>query len=138
MARTRRLRRTHPGTTAARMTPLWASLLAMTVGMIGGCAHTKSVGPGRTVQLALTEYRLLPQSISAPQGTLTILVHNHGRLTHNLVVSTHGQTVDATKPLPPGQSIRLALNLAPGNYALASTLQSDEALGLYGTLTITQ
>jgi len=130
MLRTRRLR-------AARGARLWTSVLVAAVAAsFAGCGHTAVVGRTRTLQLALTEYRLLPQSISAQPGLLTILVHNYGRLTHNLVISIHGQTVDSTKPLAPGRSAELAMNLAPGSYLMASTLLSDQALGLYGTLTV--
>ena len=49
---------------------------------------------------------------------------------------THPQT-GATKPIPPGQSALLTLSLTPGTYMMSSTLLSDEALGEYGTLTVT-
>jgi hypothetical protein len=64
-------------------------------------------------------------------------VHNYGRLTHNLVVSANGQLVDGTKPIAPGQSAELDLSLAAGTYSMASTIQSDQALGESGTLTVT-
>jgi hypothetical protein len=113
------------------------ALAAAALSLPAGCGHTMLVGASRTVQLGLTEYRLLPQSVRVHQGTLTLLVHNYGRLTHNLVVTLGGQTVDSTKALWPGQSATLALNLAPGDYSMASTLMSDQALGLDGTLTVT-
>jgi hypothetical protein len=117
----------------ARRLALWIAL----AGAITSCGHTFIASEGQTVQLGLTEYRLLPQSVSTRVGTLTLQVHNYGRLTHNLVISSNGQTVDSTKALWPGQSASLALNLAPGSYSIGSTLMSDEALGLYGTLTVT-
>src|SRR5690348_17114204 len=60
---------------------------------LSGCGHTTTVGAGRTVAVALTEYRVRPQSVQAAAGELTIVVHNYGRLTHNLVVSSQGQVI---------------------------------------------
>jgi Cupredoxin-like domain len=103
---------------------------------ISGCGKTAHVGGDRTIQVSLTEYELRPQSVSADGGVLSIVVHNDGRLTHNLVVSTGGDSVAGTKPIPPGETAELSLNLAPGKYLMASTIQSDQTLGVYGTLTV--
>ena len=86
------------------------------------------------VQISVTEYRLNPQSVRAPDGRLSIFVHNNGRLTHNLVVWQGAQSVAGTQPIPPGGSAELDLDLAPGKYLMASTIQSDQTLGAYGTL----
>ena len=102
-----------------------------------GCGHTTVVGSDRTLQLALSEYRLNPQSVRVKSGPVTIVVHNYGRLTHNLVISQNGQWAGATKPLAPGQSTELSVTLPPGTYLMSSTILSDEALGEYGTLTVT-
>ena len=88
------------------------------------------------MQMAVTEYHLNPESIRANAGVLALVVHNYGRLTHNLAVSDNGQSVAGTGPISPGQTVELDLNLAPGKYQLASTISSDEALGAYGTLTV--
>jgi Cupredoxin-like domain len=115
--------------------PLAIASLAIVLA-VSGCSHTRASGANRTVQMALTEYRLNPGSVRAGEGVLAIVVHNYGRLTHNLVVSSDGQSVAGTKPIPPGQTAELDLDLAPGTYQLASTILSDEALGAYGTLMI--
>jgi len=86
--------------------------------------------------VALTEYRVMPQSIRASSGQLTILVRNDGRLTHNLVVSSNGQPVGSTPPIAPGASTSVAVDLVPGKYVMSSTILGDQALGEYGTLTI--
>jgi hypothetical protein len=86
--------------------------------------------------MSVSEYRLNPQSLRTGAGVLSIVVHNDGILTHNLVVSTNGQTVAGTKPIPPGQTTELDLNLAPGKYSMASTILSDQTLGAYGTLMV--
>jgi hypothetical protein len=114
---------------------LAATLIGLAIAA-AGCGHTVRVGPDRTLRIAMTEYRLNPQSVTAPEGQLTILIHNYGRLTHNLAVSLNGQTAGATKPIAPGQDATLTVMLTKGSYLLSSTLLSDEALGEFGTLKV--
>jgi hypothetical protein len=122
-----------PGLRAAMVAVAVASALAA-----AACGHTRVVGAGRTVDIGLTEYRLIPQDVRAGAGVLTLEVHNYGRLTHNLVVTLDGQQQGATPPLAPGDSAGLTLTLRPGTYLMASTLLSDQALGAYGTLKVTR
>jgi hypothetical protein len=103
---------------------------------VAGCGHTPVVGPHRTLHLALTEYRIDPQSVRAPAGKLTILVRNYGRRTHNLVLLLKGQSQASTIPLWPGASAKLSLYLSPGTYVMESTILSDESLGVSGTLVV--
>jgi plastocyanin len=109
----------------------------MLVSALSGCGHTQQVGADRTLSVGLTEYRLNPQSAHVGAGTLTLLVRNYGRLTHNLVISMNGQATASTRPLAPGQSTTLTVSLTAGSYQMASTILSDQALGEYGTITVT-
>jgi predicted small secreted protein len=112
--------------------------LAVVLAWLGlaGCGTTTTVGTGRTLQIALNEYRVTPQSVRAQTGPLTIFVHNYGRLTHDLVISLDGRTEAATTPIAPGQTQELDAALAPGRYLMASSVLSDQALGAYGSLTV--
>lgn len=105
--------------------------------LLAGCSHIQTVGGDRTLRVALSEYRVKPQDVRASAGELIIYVHNYGRLTHDLVISQHGQTIGSTTPLFPGQSTELTVELSPGRYSMASTILSDQALGAYGTLIVT-
>src|SRR2546421_687005 len=106
---------------------LWATTVAAIA--LSACGHSTSVGSDRTLTLALTEYHLVPESVRASPGLLTIVVHNGGRLTHNLAVSMDGSVIGQTAPLRPGASAELKLNLAAGRFQMASTLFSDRVLG---------
>jgi hypothetical protein len=101
-----------------------------------GCGGTQVPAAGRLLRVGLTEYRLSPQNVAVSAGTLTIVAHNYGRLTHNLVVLLNGRAQDSTPPIGPGQSDEIVVSLAEGRYTLASTVQSDQALGVYGTMTV--
>jgi hypothetical protein len=105
-------------------------------GGLAGCGHTASVGPSRTLRIAVTEYRVIPQNVRAAPGPLTLVVENDGRMAHTLAISSHGTVLGQTPPLLPGASAELLVSLRPGSYVMSSTLFSDQALGTYGTLTV--
>lgn len=102
---------------------------------LAGCSQT-TVARSRSVQISLTEYRVVPQSIQSRPGELTLRVENDGRLTHTLAITRHGNILGQTGPLPPGARTILILSLNPGRYLMTSTLLSDQDLGEYGTLTV--
>jgi hypothetical protein len=110
-----------------------AAVLALT---LAGCGHVATVrsGPAATLRVALNEYRVTPQDVQTGSGTLTFVVHNYGRLTHDLIINHDGQQIAATEPLAPGQTTDLVATLAPGQYLMSSTILSDQAVGVYGTL----
>lgn len=112
-------------------------LVAAALSLVSGCGHTQVIRGDRTLYVALNDYRVAPQSVRVSSGQATIFVHNYGRLTHNLVVSLHGQSIGSTRPIWPGQSAEMTLSLVPGTYLMASTILSDQALGEYGTLKVT-
>ena len=94
------------------------------------------VGAGRTLQVAVTEYRINPDAIAVTAGFLTLVVRNYGRLTHNLVVAENGRPDGATGSIPPGREATLIVDLARGRYTISSTILSDADLGARGTLSV--
>jgi hypothetical protein len=115
------------------------SVMLMTLAiaaLVGGCGHSERVGADRTLEVAVTEYRLNPRAATASAGSLTIVVHNYGRLSHNLVVAQNGQTAGSTKPIPPGQTGVIVLSVTKGTYTMSSTILSDSALGADGTIKV--
>jgi hypothetical protein len=120
---------------ATRLVRVGAASTAVLAGL-AACGHGVTVAPSRTLNIALTEYRVVPQNIHSKPGTLTLFVQNDGRLTHNLTISIHGQVIDQTPPLQPGASTYLILNLRRGTYLMASSLFADQALGQYGRLSV--
>ena len=114
----------------------WATSIALIACVFGGCGGKQVSIHGHTLQLGLTEYRIDPQNVRADAGELTIVVHNYGRRTHNLVVTSHGQNIGRTEPIWPGTTRRLVLTLPAGTYMMASTILNDRTLVEYGTLTL--
>lgn len=113
--------------------------LLLAAALLAGCGETRTVGPTRIVQVALTEYRLSPRSLTARPGSLTLVVHNYGRLTHNLaVLGARDLVIGETPPIVPGSSAVLAVTVGYGHYALASTLFDDRSLGVVGTLAVSR
>lgn len=120
---------TAPGRAAAAV----AALAALT---LAGCAHVTAIRKDGTLRVALTEYRVSPQDVSTTAGVLTLVVHNYGRLTHDLVITLGGQPEVSTGPIAPGQTSVLSAALIPGKYQMSSTILTDAALGAWGTLDV--
>jgi hypothetical protein len=98
----------------------------------GGAAHATA---GGTIPIALREYHLTPAVIDARPGAVVFEIANDGRLPHNLVLTApNGTSAAKSAPIPPGATVRLDATLSRGTYTLASTLLSDKALGVTGTL----
>jgi hypothetical protein len=115
-----------------------AAALGAVLVTLGGaaCGVSTTVAKDGTLRVALSEYRVIPQDVHTTAGVLTIVVHNYGRLTHDLVISLDGQPEISSKAIPPGQTVVLAAALIPGKYLMASSILSDQALGAYGTLDV--
>jgi hypothetical protein len=86
--------------------------------------------------MTVSEYRLRPQRISTSAGTLSIYVHNYGRLSHDLAISQGTHILASTQAIRPGQTGELVAQLTPGQYLISSTVLSDQPLGIYGTLIV--
>jgi hypothetical protein len=133
----RLIRRDHNRITLPGLRPSIA-LLAACAAVLAGCSTTTKVKADGTLRVALTEYHVQPQSVQAAAGLLMIVVRNNGRLSHNLVIAQDGHPEVSTKAIAPGQTTELFTDLPPGKYVMASTILADQALGAYGTLTITK
>jgi hypothetical protein len=120
-----------------RTPPIALTVAALTLACaLAGCARSRDVSHERIVHVALTEYRIRPQSMRTRAGRLTLVVHNYGRRTHDLELSLDGNSAGGTKPLPPGAHEKVVVYLVPGHYRMASTILTDQALGQYGTLDV--
>jgi hypothetical protein len=101
----------------------------------GGCGAAEDAHDG-TLNVAITEYRLVPRTMTAEPGVVRLVVRNDGRLTHNLVVRRDGHEQGATPSMPPGTESTLVLIVSPGLYTMSSTILEDADLGARATLTV--
>jgi len=112
-------------------------VLVVSLAACGG-THAKVGAPPKAtraqVDVRLREWRISPALDRVPAGRVTFVVHNDGRLEHELVVirtdrSPSALPVDNGEAsesgsrgeidgVPPGRTGRVTLTLAPGRYAL--------------------
>jgi len=116
-------------------------LALLTVPLLAACGPKK-------VDVALTTYKITPDTTSANSGEITFHIHNDATdLTHEFVVfktdipedqlplndegvvdeETAGITlIDEAEDIEPGASTDLTVTLDPGNYVLVCNTDSDE------------
>ena len=127
-----------------------AALAARWIGLalvplaLAGCGNQTVQINAHELHLSLQEYRFVPQSTSVPPGPLTVIAHNDGLLTHNLVIEisrhdTGGNPiiVAAIPTILPGRTAQAVnLDLPPGHYTIASTIANQADLGMTGSLIV--
>ena len=121
----------------SRCRSLHATLAALLVGgLLTGCGASRHEPASGALNVSVNEWRVTPESAEASPGALLIVVHNSGRLAHNLVLSRDGVRVSATPPIMPGQNADLEATVQKGSYQLLSSMVDDQATGVYGTLNV--
>jgi uncharacterized cupredoxin-like copper-binding protein len=97
------------------------------------------------LKIDLDEYTLRPENVEVPAGTIHLVAHNSGRLTHNLTVESWDReegeeptVYGRTDTLQPGQTgrEREPITLKPGKYRLVCTIGNHDDLGQYGELKV--
>jgi hypothetical protein len=121
----------------SRSRSLSAALAAIVVGgLLTGCGAGHHASADGTLDVSVNEWRLTPENTVARPGALLIVVHNAGRLAHNLVLSHDGVRISFTAPVMPGQNADLETIVQKGSYELLSSMLDDQATGVYGTLKV--
>ena len=121
--------------------------LLVTAALLSGCGSDPVEVEGRTLQIKLDEYRLMPQDVQVTAGRLRIVATNVGRLPHNLRVVKQDEDdleslptdIAGTRTAQPGESASIAVeDLKPGTYRLACTIANHDDLGQYGQLEVVE
>jgi hypothetical protein len=121
----------------SRCRSLPATLAALVVvGLLVGCGAAHHPPARGALNVSVNESRVTPETTDASPGALVIVVHNSGRLAHNVVLSRDGVRVSFTPPIMPGQNADLEATVQKGSYQLLSSLVDDQATGVYGTLNV--
>ncbi|MCC7021880.1 MAG: hypothetical protein IT338_03580 [Thermomicrobiales bacterium] len=99
---------------------------------------TPTAEPVQVADIALLEWLIdMPQEIHA--GQVNLVVTNEGAEPHSLVIESGGAAVaQLPRPLDPGQSTILSVDLAPGEYTLYCPEEDGEhrEKGMEGTLEV--
>jgi uncharacterized cupredoxin-like copper-binding protein len=120
-------------------------------GLLAGCGSSNSTSTssassstastvsraGGAFTVSESEFKIAPKADSVPAtGTVTITVHNNGKVIHALAVQTPSGVVK-TPPIQPGSSATLTVNLTKaGSYRLFCPIDHHAQLGMVGTLTV--
>ena len=137
-------------TRPARRGRVCASAIAALALLAGGCGGGGEpvLVTGGTLRLDLDEYRILPDKVQVPAGRVRILIHDIGKLTHNVHIEDPSQLDPQGNPLDlggtptahpgtgPNTRKAVTLTLAPGKYRMVCTIANHEVLGQYGTLEV--
>jgi hypothetical protein len=127
-----------------RLLPVACAAGAVGALALCGCGAARPTAvTGGTLELTLREYRIEPQTVSAPAGRLRIVARNAGILTHNVELE-RGTLDSAERPvlavihtLLPGERDAVVTGpLPPGRYLLVSTVGNQTALGMSATLLV--
>jgi len=122
--------------------------LALALAALSGCGGDEpTVLEGRTLRVALDEYRLVPQDVEMTAGRVRLEAVNRGRLTHNLHVVQQDpenaeappQEIGGTRTAQPGELTTAALeDLPAGEYRIVCTIANHDDLGMRGELTLVE
>ncbi len=132
-----------------RAMPVRAALLvtlALALTGLGGCGEDDPVRiEGRTLEVRLDEFRIVPEDVSVGPGRLRIVATNVGRLTHNLKVVKEDEEdreappteLGGTGTAQPGETATFTFQaLQPGEYRIVCTITNHDDLGQYGDLIV--
>jgi hypothetical protein len=114
---------------------------------VAGCGDGQSYTSAQSgvLKVTLDEYRIRPENLVVPAGTIHIEATNAGRLTHNLAIESFQHKTGEeptlygrTDTLHPGQhgSEQQPITLKPGKYRLTCTIGNHDDLGQYGELKV--
>jgi uncharacterized cupredoxin-like copper-binding protein len=115
-----------------------ATAVLVAAAVLAGCGGGKpaaSVRGGR-VAVALDDFFIQPQDITARAGRITFAVTNRGRLVHSFHVQLPDRQPVKITRLRPGASATATADLKPGEYRLVCVESNHAELGMTGRLVV--
>ena len=116
------------------------ALLAVPLALATGCGDATPTVPAREgrAEVALDDYLLDPQELSARPGPLTLTVRNRGRIGHSLRLRLDEDVRVSVLTLLPGERETVTRSLPAGSYRMYCAIGNHEELGMWGTLMVTR
>lgn len=116
------------GTTSPSPTP--------TVAASNGDQGANSSDPAQaTVHISLKDFVLDPETVAAKAGTITFVLKNEGRYTHDFRVEGQGTDEKAPK-VGQGRTFEWQIALTPGTYHISCPISNHADRGMVGTLEV--
>jgi uncharacterized cupredoxin-like copper-binding protein len=102
----------------------------------GAAANVPVSGPGGSLKVGESEFKLTPADATTKHGAVKIDVTNDGQVTHSLNVDGPNGDIELGKDLSPGQSGTFTANLPPGTYTWYCPIDGHRAQGMEGKITV--
>ena len=101
---------------------LSAALVVLALGLCSAALANRSSGSQATVTLGDGKLTVMPKTFKP--GTLTLVIVNHGKLSHALAIMGAGLQAKRTPVLATGKSARLTVTVKTGAYLIWDPLRS--------------
>jgi nitrite reductase (NO-forming) len=111
---------------------LVTTMLAFGVFAASGVASSERAAANTKVTVAASEFKFVLSKRSAPAGTVTFVVTNKGKVTHDFKIAGK-----KTPLLKPGKSATLRVTLRKGRYPYLCTVPGHAPAGMKGAFTVT-
>lgn len=111
---------------------LATAVLAVWVFAAGGAASSNGTAATSKVTVAASEFKFTLSKRSVRAGTVTFVVSNKGKVSHNLKIAGK-----KTPVLKPGKSATLRVTVKKGRYPYLCTVPGHAPAGMKGTFTVT-
>lgn len=92
--------------------------------------------PSPEARIALKDFELDPNEVTARAGTITFILSNEGRYTHDFRVEGNGVDDRAPK-VGAGRTLEWRTTLQPGTYKISCPISNHADRGMTGTLVVT-
>lgn len=116
---------------------LIAVLAAVSPALVACGDQRPAAARGGVVELALTDYRIVPMVVHAERRRLTFRVTNEGRLPHNLEIHGPGGRIRMrVSTLLPGETGTGRVKLPRGRWVMLCAAANHEELGQHAELVV--
>jgi plastocyanin len=102
----------------------------------GASTTAEATGPGGTVNVSLTDFKLNPADPTVKSGDVTFDATNDGATVHSIEVEGPGEEAELPEDLQPGQKGTVTVNLPPGTYEWYCPIANHKELGMKGEITV--